>query len=418
MNLKILNSTRSLTGHLALFFSVMSVIVAAFGYSIFYAALHGSEDRVGERRILLDRNEAIERFKAGETGEIHIDILTTAYNDTDFVPAKFRQFVIGKKSYLGEVGEEPSSRMVYVGEYTQKGEAHPIILLSKIDQVEFAIDELVFVSMIVLALFAVLMASFAALLYKLSKRLIEPFNSLAQQLDSSDINLGTEFSVSDDAAKEFRHLASQLNAYRHEINSLLKREQAFARYASHELRTPLTIVKGSSKLLVRSEMTDFQSRQVNRINEASEQMSTMVDALLSLVRYERNHDDAPVRLFTSNELQSIVEQHSAQATDKNIEVTLNADSEPTLQATPAIMNMLVGNLIKNAIAATNQGTVTINLTSQQLEIIDQGSGLEKEHNPNGSGLGLLIVDDMCKRYNWQFNLTNQSVGGCRACITF
>ncbi|MBW3694731.1 HAMP domain-containing histidine kinase [Vibrio sp. T187] len=418
MILNVLSSTRSLTGRLALFFSLVSVIIAGFGYTIFYAALHGSEDRVGERRILLDRNEAIERFKAGESGTIKIDVLTDAYNSVDAVPKKYASHLIGRKTYLGEVGEEPESRMLYLGEYTHNGDIYPIILLSKIDEVEFKIDELVFVSTIVLTLFAILMFSFGALLYRLSQRLIEPFNSLAEQLNSKDIDLGEEFSVSNDAAIEFRQLTEHLNKYRRDINSLVKREQAFARYASHELRTPLTIVKGASKLLVRSEMSDFQSRQVARIDDASTQMSTMVDALLGLVRYERNHDDSPVRLFTGDELYAIVDKNSAQANDKNITLNVHVDSEPTLQATPAIMNMLIGNLIKNAIAATNQGEVTVSLSDQFIDIQDQGEGLLASHNPEGHGLGLLIVDDMCKRYNWSFELSNQTAGGCCARITF
>jgi len=416
--LNVLSSTRSLTGRLALFFSLVSVIVAGFGYTIFYAALHGSEDRVGERRILIDRNEAIARFQSGEHGVIRIDALTDAYNDLTLIPPKYIQYLKNKKSYIGEIGQEPESRMLYLGEYTYNGEVHPIVLLSKIDQIEFQIDEIIFVSAVVFTLFAVLMFSFAALLYRLSQRLIEPFNSLAEQLNSKDLKLNEDFSVNDDAAIEFRQLTNQLNEYRREINSLLKREQAFARYASHELRTPLTIMNGASKLLVRSDMNDFQTRQVTRIDEASKQMSTMVDALLGLVRYERNHDDAPIRIFSAAELTSIVEKSSAQANDKNIDLNVTVASEPTLQATPAIMNMLIGNLLKNAIAATNSGTVTVELSRQHILIVDQGLGLQDSHNPDGHGLGLLIVDDLCQRYHWHFSLDNHSDGGCQAKIVF
>ncbi|WP_394247255.1 sensor histidine kinase [Vibrio profundi] len=418
MILNVLSSTRSLTGRLALFFSLVSVIVAGFSYTVFYAALHGSEDRVGERRILIDRNEAIARFQSGERGVIRIDTLTDAYNDLSLIPPQYAHYLKDKKAYIGEIGEEPESRMLYLGEYIHNGEVHPIALLSKIDQIEFQIDEIIYVSAIVFTLFAVLMFSFAALLYRLSQRLIEPFNSLAEQLNSKDLKLNEDFSVSDDAAIEFRQLTNQLNEYRREINSLLKREQAFARYASHELRTPLTIVNGASKLLVRSDMNEFQSRQVTRIDEASKQMSTMVDALLGLVRYERNHDDAPIRIFSADELASIIDKSSAQANDKNIGLEVNVTSEPTIQATPAIMNMLIGNLLKNAIAATNAGEVSIELNHQHISIIDQGSGLQTSHNPDGHGLGLLIVDNLCQRYHWHFSLDNHSSGGCQAKITF
>ncbi|MEZ9546401.1 MULTISPECIES: sensor histidine kinase [Vibrio] len=414
----VLTSTKTLTGRLAVFFGLMAVIVSAFVYVVFITALYLSEDRVGERRILIDRNYAVGLFQSGESGELRIDDLTIAYNDLSYLPKKYLKYIEGKENFIGEVGEDPESRMVYVGEYTHEGRTHPIVLLSEIDRVELSVFELVYATTFVLALLSILIFSFGALLYRLSKRLIEPFNSLSEQLESNKLNLNEEFGVNDDAAVEFRQLTDQLNQYRREINSLVKREQAFARYSSHELRTPLTVARGANKLLLRSETTEFQSRQVERIDEAIVQMSEMVDALLGLVRYERNSDDAPLRLFSQQELETIVSKNSLQADEKEVAITLQVQSEPTIQATSAIMNMLVGNLLRNAIAATNSGTVTITLSQDSLIIEDQGEGLQEQYNPNGHGLGLLIVDDLCQRFHWDFELFNRSCSGCTAKITF
>ncbi|MEZ8709323.1 sensor histidine kinase, partial [Vibrio alginolyticus] len=323
----VLTSTKTLTGRLALFFGLMAVIVSAFVYVVFVAGLYMSEDRVGERRILIDRDYAVRLFQAGESGELRIDDLTIAYNDPSFIPAEYYKFIKDKESFIGEVGEEPESRMVYVGEYTDEGETFPIILLSEIDLVELDVSELMYATTFVLTLLSILIFGFGALLYRLSKRLIEPFNSLSEQLESNKLNLNEEFDVSEGAAVEFRQLTDQLNQYRREINSLIKREQAFARYSSHELRTPLTVARGANKLLLRSETTEFQSRQVERIDEAIIQMSEMVDALLGLVRYERNSDDAPLRLFSQQELETIVSKNSLQADEKQVEITLQVQSE-------------------------------------------------------------------------------------------
>ncbi|MFA0232740.1 sensor histidine kinase, partial [Vibrio sp. 10N.261.45.A7] len=413
-----LTSTKTLTGRLAVFFGLMAVIVSAFVYVVFVAALYMSEDRVGERRILIDRNYAVELFQAGESGELKIDDLTIAYNDPSFIPPEYYKLIEGKESFIGEIGEDPESRMVYVGEYSHEGKTYPIILLSEIDRVEFAVSELVYATTFVLTLLSILIFSFGTLLYRLSKRLIEPFNSLSEQLESNKLNLNEEFGVSDDAAVEFRQLTDQLNHYRREINSLVKREQAFARYSSHELRTPLTVARGANKLLLRSKTTEFQSRQVERIDDAIVQMSEMVDALLGLVRYERNSDDAPLRLFGQQELEAIVSKNTLQADEKAVEISLLVQSEPIIQATSAIMNMLIGNLLRNAIAATNSGTVTVSLSEESIVIEDQGEGLQEQYNPNGHGLGLLIVEDLCQRFDWNFELINRDSGGCTAKIAF
>lgn len=418
MILSVLSSTKSLTGRLALFFGLMAVIITAFVYAVFIAALYLSEDRVGERRILIDRNYAVTLFEAGAQGEVRIDDLTTAFNDKTLIPERYQKYINTKENFIGEVGDEPHSRMVYIGEYSHEGVTYPLILLSEIDRIEFNVTELLYATSFVLTLLAILIFSFGALLYRLSQRLIEPFNSLAKQLESNKNNLNQEFSVQDGAAVEFRQLTNQLNEYRREINALVKREQAFARYSSHELRTPLTVARGSNKLLLRSEMTDFQQRQVKRVDEAVSQMSEMVDALLGLVRYERNQDDAPIRLFSQQELEQIIAKNSAQASEKQVDVTLEVEGEPSVRATSAILNMLIGNLLRNAIAATNQGKVKVTLTQHLIGIQDQGEGLTEQYNPSGHGLGLLIVDDLCNRYNWDFEITNHRDGGCVALVVF
>jgi signal transduction histidine kinase len=56
-------------------------------------------------------------------------------------------------------------------------------------------------------------------------------------------------------------------------------------------------------------------------------------------------------------------------------------------------------------------------------VIDQGRGLNesnatKESATEGHGLGLLIIHDLCERYQWQFELTNAANKGCIATIHF
>ncbi len=417
---RLLSSTKTLTGRLALFFTLVSCVVGLMTFLIFYAALQWSEDRVGERRILIDRDHAIERYISGAQGKIVIDELTVAYNDMSLLPKEYQSYLSAHSYYLGEVGDliNPMSHMVYKGEYSDKGETKSIVLLSLIDRVEFDADEMAYAGLIVITFMTVLMFSFGTLLYRLSKRLIEPLNGIASQLEQQSGDSNIEFTISSEAADEFRSLTNRLNQYRSELNLALKREQAFARYASHELRTPLTVVKGANKLLLRSEYTDFQSRQMLRIDDATNEMITMVDALLSIVRYERSVDDAPFRDVDKHEFEAVITSNSVQAGDKGIKVNLEYQSSPSVRATPAVMNMVLGNLIRNAIAASDSGTIDIYVDQDKIEILDDGPGLSDEPSADGHGLGLLIVDDLCRRYQWRFELLNHPQRGCFASIYF
>ncbi|ENQ8701603.1 HAMP domain-containing histidine kinase [Vibrio harveyi] len=410
-------STQSMTGRLALFFSFVSVVIGIFCFALITGALLWSEDRVGERRIMIDKKEAIEHFQSHpNAGVIQLDLLTTAYNDIALVPAPFQKYLIGKKHFLDEVGDEPSSRMIYMSTYTSKGIEHPVILVSLIDEIEITTEEFIMVVAMVLSIVAILVFLFGSLLLRLSQRLIEPVNALKTQLDQHQGDPTQTFSVPESSAKEFQTLADELNEYRRKINQVIKREQAFARYASHELRTPLTVMKGSSSLLARSASTDFQTRQVHRIQDATQQMSTMVDALLGLVRYERNTDDSPIRSISEEELTQIIAQSQAQADEKALSFDVQIDGNPKTRATNAVLTIILGNLIRNGIAATPYGAIHIGMNEDTIWVRDEGEGFSSIPHSEGHGLGLMIVDDLCHRYGWQFDIGTHPDGGCEAVI--
>ncbi|MCE7731907.1 sensor histidine kinase [Vibrio campbellii] len=420
MILRLLNSTQStqsMTGRLALFFSFVSVVIGLFCFLLITGALLWSEDRVGERRIMVDKKEAIVHFQSHpDQGTIKLDLLTTAYNDINLVPEEFRKYLIGKKHFLDEIGDEPDSRMIYMSSYTNKGVEHPVILISLIDEIEITSEEFVLVVATVLSIVAVMIFLFGNLLLRLSQRLIEPVNALKNQLDQHQGDPSQTFNVPEGSAKEFQALAEELNQYRHKINQVIKREQAFARYASHELRTPLTVMKGSSSLLARSANTEFQTRQVNRIQDATQQMSTMVDALLGLVRYERNTDDSPVRIISEEELTRIIAQSQAQADEKSLALQMNVSGTPKTKATNAVLTIILGNLIRNGIAATTSGAIHISMDEHTISVRDEGEGFSTIPHSGGHGLGLMIVDDLCQRYGWHFKIGTHPEGGCEAVI--
>ncbi|GAM74311.1 two-component system sensor protein [Vibrio ishigakensis] len=409
-------NSKTLTSRLALFFTAISVVIGAIIFALVIGVLRWSEDRVGERRISIDRDAAIERFLDGEQGAIQVDKLTVAYNDLSKVPVPYQEFLQDKENFVGEVGDylEPLSHMVYKGSYIDRGVKKPIVLLTLIDAVEFGAYELFWAGFLILGVVCLLMVTFGTLLHRLSKHLIEPLNELSYQLENKSGDVKSSFTINEQAAQEFQLLTKYLNTYRSDLDKTLKREQAFARYASHELRTPLTIVTGATKLLTKQEVNDFQSRQLVRIGDATNQMITMVDALLSIVRYEKSVDSAPPRSFDKDEMMDILALNSQHAISKNNRVCLEFISEPQVRATPAVMNMLIGNLLRNAYAATQDGQVNVSVHSNQIEIKDNGSGLSKG-NSEGHGLGLMIVEDLCQRYQWAFNLSENDKG-CTATI--
>ncbi|WP_435236527.1 sensor histidine kinase [Psychromonas sp. PT13] len=419
-------SAHSITGRLALFFVILSLVIGLVTSGILSYSLTWSEDKVGKRLISIDKDDAVVRYNNGETGSLQLNKLTTAYDEISLIPHELQALVRGRSDFLGEIEENNQSRMVYIGQHKINGQMKTIILLSNIDKIELSGEEFWVVISIVVAIVTLLLVIFGVVLSRLSQTLISPMNALSEQLEQNSRKTESPFVIPPNAAVEFHTFANHLNHYRNEINTLIKREQAFARYASHELRTPLTIVQGANKLLQRGDKTEFQQRQLQRIEDATFQMTSMVDALLSLVRYEKNHEEIDTRTFDEHELHKIINNNHQYTANKPITIEVEVKHAVVIQATPAIMNMIIGNLIRNAINATNQGKIKVLMDEGSLTILDNGQGLENKNNApqtlltpsSGHGLGLLIVDELCQRYQWSFKLTNRPTIGCQAQITF
>ena len=83
------------------------------------------------------------------------------------------------------------------------------------------------------------------------------------------------------------------------------------------------------------------------------------------------------------------------------------------------MTVVLQNLLKNAIACSENGRVTLLVNEYQIEVIDDGLGLDtKPRGYEGFGIGLVLVRDICRKYNWQFSLENNLGKGCTAKVAF
>jgi len=445
------NSTRSISGKLALFFTLVSVCNCVIIYLFFFSVLKWAQDEEGHKHILLDAQTAIERYNSGETGPLKLDVLTTSYDDiaqvperyreviqhkstlfervsdlfngihrkNSLIPSEFEQLLHGDPIFLGRIEvDEHTARMVYANTFHVEDSEKVLILVTKIDEIELTSFEYMFLFIALAGIFALLLTAFLLILIRLSKRLISPVNHISEQLERYKGSPDAAFKISHEAAIEFTQLTEQLNHYREEANALITREQIFARYASHEMRTPLSIVEGANELLQSRCDDDFQHRQLNRIQRATSQMSAMTDALLALVRYERSDKKETLRLLTETELQDIVSELEGSSNNSEIKMQIKVTGEPEITAVPEVTNMIINNLLRNAISASEKGVIEVSMDKTSLSIADEGSGLCEQPFEGGHGLGLALVKDFCLRYGWQFSLSNRPVKGCIARIDF
>jgi signal transduction histidine kinase len=288
---------------------------------------------------------------------------------------------------------------------------------------------------IALALVAVLLVSM--LTYGVSKRLVAPVNWLAREVASWDPRrpdigaLSPERLPADIGSGEARQLANALHLLGKRIESFIARERNFTRDASHELRTPLTVIRVAADLLeTETGLSPRGQRSLQRIQRASRDMETVIDAFLILARegeVATQNDEFPVADIVAEEVDKV----QSLLNGKPVQLRVVADAQPLLRAPARVLGVMLGNLLSNAAQYTDHGDIEVRIEADRVSVRDTGIGmtqetLERAFDPfyraqidgGGMGLGLSVVRRLGERFGWPVTLQSSPGTGTLATILF
>ena len=223
------------------------------------------------------------------------------------------------------------------------------------------------------------------------------------------------------ADAEVATLAGAFAGYHGRTAELLAREKEFTADASHELRTPLTAIQTGCELLAHEPGLDERSRRrVESMARAAARMDESIRSLLLLAR-----ETAPGEIEPVNVRDAVLEAVTPlrDALDQRPEVALAVDIPPeaVVLTQRAALMLVVANLVKNALAHTLRGKVTVTFDGEALVVSDSGRGIaaddllhifERHYRGagaagDGSGLGLAIVKRIADRFGWRVSVQSE-----------
>jgi signal transduction histidine kinase len=194
----------------------------------------------------------------------------------------------------------------------------------------------------------------------------------------------------------------------------------FVATVSHELRTPLNVVLGYADLLIDRTLGDLNAEQhdaLTRLRARSLHLLDLIQDILDINRLESGRVPLTIEDFTIGEVLRSV-QNAVPAAWRLSGVALDFDSTHdhiVLRSDRAKVEMIVRNLVHNALKYTERGCVSIAVTSRpatralELVVRDTGPGIPENELPRifemfhqingqvrplqngGVGLGLYIV---------------------------
>jgi PAS domain S-box-containing protein len=151
------------------------------------------------------------------------------------------------------------------------------------------------------------------------------------------------------AQEEIRSLNAELEHRVAELGVVNKELEAFSYSVSHDLRAPLRHVTGFSEMLEKraaGSLDDTARRYLATISESARQMGRLIDDLLSFSRMARA-EMRETRIDLSGLVADV--QREFQARIGNRDVVWKLGHLPQVQADPALLRLVLVNLISNAL---------------------------------------------------------------------
>ncbi len=251
----------------------------------------------------------------------------------------------------------------------------------------------------------------------ISRQVFDPINKIIDAANS--ISVGNDLSARIDLKKaptEMMVLSRTFDNMFDRLERSFNSERQFTSDASHELRTPLTIIHGQCERSRRKDDTkDDFLKSIEIIDEQCERISRLIDQLLSLTRLQQGTDRYPIE---TTELSSVVSsccESFIKNNSKGIVLETNIPEEITAKCNPALMSIVINNLLQNAYKyGRENGHILVNLSEDEdgvhLSVADDGIGIKAEDINNiwkrfwqadtsrgidgGSGLGLALVKEI------------------------
>lgn len=248
----------------------------------------------------------------------------------------------------------------------------------------------------------------------LSKRIWKHFYVILDKINSYKIDRGEslQFPGTNDKVTEFDELAICLEKMSAKITQEFNIQKEFIENASHEIQTPLAIIKNKMEELLQSpELTEKQMNSISTASLAANRLSKLNEALLILSRIE-NRQFHEVKDICINDL---IELHLRNFDEllkmKGIRVVLQFDNRIHTKINPFLADMLLENLITNAIKHnSSQGAISVCTKGDRMIITNLGDDprtdtmkffdrFAKSNQKSASlGLGLPIVKAICDLY--------------------
>lgn len=329
--------------------------------------------------------------KIQETAAILPDSTYNIYRYNSYIPSKGYDRFHGLVSYF-----ELNGKYYSLTVETNIEESHETI---------FAITG------VIVLFFIILLIGFIRLNKIISAKLWEPFDDTLAKIKAFDLQSQHAISFKHSGITEFEEMNSSINKLVEGNVAAFRQQKEFTENASHELQTPMAIVQGKLELLFQDDaITQNQYQTIEQIQSALSRVSRINKNLLLLAKIENQQFSELQDVCVGEVLKELIDLLADFTI--SFDVHLDIQKDLRLKSNKVLLEILITNLIMNAVRHSSpESQIRVLLDKNMLQISNTGTSplikdklfrrfsTASEQKP-GSGLGLSIVSEVCRRYRW------------------
>ncbi|MBN2173679.1 MAG: HAMP domain-containing histidine kinase [Bacteroidales bacterium] len=309
--------------------------------------------------------------------------------------------ITGRYLYLKETGsirdEQGFFRGYTINVYRSMADSKRLVL------------NLIMIIWIVLALLLLVLGIFN---FWISRKLWKPFYSNIDKLSSFNINMDSKLRLEPTKIYEFDRLNRVVMVMSDKILKNIKELKELIEDITHEIKTPVTIINSRIEMIFQSDkLNNYQLKQLGSIQEAAKRLSRL-NSTLNLISDNRDHTGT---IKENVDLTTIIDKFLDNFQDlierKEIKVEKTYNYKPILILKPDLAEIMVSNLLGNAIKHNVKGGIII-ITIDEKELSISNTGQQDIYDPeklfgryqkntinnNSLGIGLTIIQKIVQLY--------------------
>ena len=386
---------------------IYSVIVLLVAIPVFYFVIQGivrddvDEDLMNTKEILRPKiADALQNNTISQLNFLDHDVTVSASTSSKIFDT------LTTSEIFDTVAKELVPYRVLTSHFTVNGKPCMLQVKTSLVDNDDLIASIVKVQVILLLL---LIAGLFIINRNLSKKIWMPFYTTLNKLRNYKVEKHEPLDLSKSSITEFNDLNTSLQELTERTHLSYISQKEFTENASHEMQTPLAIFQSKLELLMQTTpLSEEQAQLMSDLADAGQRMARLNKSLVLLTKIENSQFAEKESVSLKNCIEKFILLYQPQILEKKIIIENRITTDEILNANTALIEVLVSNLLGNAIRHNNvSGSISIQLHSGELVIENTGrqtpldetkifERFQKESTDNNSiGLGLEMVKKVC-----------------------